>query len=59
MDVDEIVHEESAEKKRDMKDVLRDKKDPKRPVLVRGGKGAGCQLALAQEIRTSSPVGSL
>lgn len=48
MDVDEIVQEESTEKKTDMTDILRKKKDRKRPALMRRWKGTGCQLILAQ-----------
>lgn len=48
MNVDEIVQEESAVKKREMKDVLRDTKDSKKPAQMRRSKDTGCQLVLAQ-----------
>lgn len=47
------------EKKRDVKDVLRETKDGRRNALQRRGRGTGCQLVFAQKVRISHPVGSL
>ena len=46
MDVDEIVQEESVEKKRDVKNVLRETKDSKIHALMERGKGEAASWCL-------------